>query len=468
MSIAGLGRGERQTLKTGRAAPRRRQHPDVAANLCPPGANRGAGRRSARPAQRHESTRARRRREGETAAQISEGATAVAKAEIRPSFLDPREPLATGGARHPRTDPYSPPPFEYHPRPPGHRHARWIAPTSRVRIGALVAADRRGDVSCVASPFGHRPSAVTDGNGHSSASPNSIAFRLSPRWRLSQITTTSRGARGAIAIANDKSPLSRARSGCAMVIGLVRARSAPPGAPRRQCPSLIRLWARPACHRDHRHLDNSGTSPRGRGLGAAKSPSARAGHFSDVAALSIVFDRPFRRGDTVRYGTTTGTVERIGLKTTRLRALSGEQVIMANTKLLEQELHNLADTRVNRITLPFSLTYQTSPDVLERLGEIVDEAIKPIKGARLVRCMVTQFGPSAFDCAWSTTTARPTPIRWRSTGRRSSYHRPHLRARTDRVRLPHPDNLQRRPRRHAGDAVRAASGVQGMRLPYVA
>jgi len=150
-------------------------------------------------------------------------------------------------------------------------------------------------------------------------------------------------------------------------------------------------------------LDNLGvnvtTLVAGLGIGGIAIGLAAQGIFSDLfAALSILFDRPFRRGDLIRYGTTTGTVERIGLKTTRVRAVSGEQVIMANTKLLEQEVQNLADTRVRRVVVPFGLVYQTAPDVLERLPEIVDQAIKPIKSCRLVRCLVTAFSPSAIDC----------------------------------------------------------------------
>ena len=136
----------------------------------------------------------------------------------------------------------------------------------------------------------------------------------------------------------------------------------------------------------------------GLGIGGIAIGLAAQGIFADLfAALAIVFDRPFRRGDTVRYGTTTGTVERIGLKTTRLRGITGEQVIMANTKLLEQELHNLADGRSRRVFLPFALTYQTSPDTLEALPDIVGEAISAIKGCRLVRCGATAFGASAID-----------------------------------------------------------------------
>ncbi|MGH6706516.1 MAG: mechanosensitive ion channel family protein, partial [Sphingomicrobium sp.] len=114
-------------------------------------------------------------------------------------------------------------------------------------------------------------------------------------------------------------------------------------------------------------LDNLGVNVTalvaGLGIGGIAIGLAAQGIFSDLfAALAIVFDRPFRRGDTVTYGTTTGTVERIGLKTTRLRGRTGEQVIMANTKLLEQEVRNLGDGKVRRTFLPFGLTYQTTPE----------------------------------------------------------------------------------------------------------
>src|SRR5215210_1194200 len=107
-------------------------------------------------------------------------------------------------------------------------------------------------------------------------------------------------------------------------------------------------------------LDNLGVNVTGLvaglGVGGIAIGLAAQGIFSDLfAALSIMFDRPFRRGDTIRYGTTTGTVERIGLKTTRMRAVTGEQVIMANTKLLDQELHNMAEAKVRRALILLSL-----------------------------------------------------------------------------------------------------------------
>ena len=154
-------------------------------------------------------------------------------------------------------------------------------------------------------------------------------------------------------------------------------------------------------------LDNLGVNVTalvaGLGIGGIAIGLAAQGIFSDLfAALSIVFDKPFRRGDTIRYGTgtdtTVGTVERIGLKTTRLRSQTGEQVIMANTKLLEQEVRNLADAKALRISLPFCLTYQTTAETLERLPAIADEVVKTLKTAKLVRCVPTAFAPSSIDC----------------------------------------------------------------------
>ena len=150
-------------------------------------------------------------------------------------------------------------------------------------------------------------------------------------------------------------------------------------------------------------LDNLGinvtTLVAGLGIGGIAIGLAAQGIFADLfAALSIVFDRPFRRGDTVRFGTTTGTVERIGLKTTRVRALSGEQVIISNTKLLEQEVTNIAESTVRRVTITFGLVYQTPPATLDELPRLVETVIKPQKNIRLIRCLVTGFGASSIDC----------------------------------------------------------------------
>ena len=149
-------------------------------------------------------------------------------------------------------------------------------------------------------------------------------------------------------------------------------------------------------------LDNVGINVTaliaGLGIGGIAIGLAAQGIFSDLfAALAILFDKPFKRGDTIRYDHSVGTVERIGLKTTRLRSLTGEQLVMANTKLLEREIHNLAEGQSRRSILAFGLVYQTPLDKLERVPELARAAVEARKGCKFVRCTLTAFGASSLD-----------------------------------------------------------------------
>ena len=149
-------------------------------------------------------------------------------------------------------------------------------------------------------------------------------------------------------------------------------------------------------------LDNLGVNVTalvaGLGIGGIAIGLAAQGIFSDLfAALSILFDRPFRRGDTIRFDATTGTVERIGLKTTRLRSVSGEVVIMANTKLLEREIHNLAQGTDRRVTLTFMLVHHTPAEALARVEGLARAAVETQPGCTLQRCVLTAIGASGLE-----------------------------------------------------------------------
>ena len=149
-------------------------------------------------------------------------------------------------------------------------------------------------------------------------------------------------------------------------------------------------------------LDNLGVNVTalvaGLGIGGIAIGLAAQGIFSDLfAALSILFDKPFRRGDVIQFDQTTGTIERIGLKTTRLRSLNGELVVMANTKLLEREIHNYAGGRSRRSQLPFGVVYQTRPDELEKISSLAKGAVESRKGCTFVRCAIRGFGASSID-----------------------------------------------------------------------
>ncbi|HEV2865356.1 MAG TPA: mechanosensitive ion channel domain-containing protein, partial [Allosphingosinicella sp.] len=124
------------------------------------------------------------------------------------------------------------------------------------------------------------------------------------------------------------------------------------------------------------------------------------GIFSDLfAALSIIFDRPFRRGDTITFGSppTTGTVENIGLKSTRVRSLSGEEVVISNTKLLEQPLQNWAVMTRRRAVMQLGVIYQTPPDLLARLPEELRAIVERQPLAEFDRAHAYQFAPSSID-----------------------------------------------------------------------
>lgn len=112
------------------------------------------------------------------------------------------------------------------------------------------------------------------------------------------------------------------------------------------------------------------------------------------ASLSIVLDKPFVLGDFIVVDDKMGTVEDIGLKTTRLRSLSGEQLVFGNGDLLKSRIHNYKRMQERRIVFGFGLVYGTPPEKLERVGAIVREVIERIESTRFDRAHFTGFGDS--------------------------------------------------------------------------
>jgi small-conductance mechanosensitive channel len=136
----------------------------------------------------------------------------------------------------------------------------------------------------------------------------------------------------------------------------------------------------------------------GLGIGGIAIGLAAQGIFSDLfAALSIIFDRPFRRGDGIRYDTTTGTVEHIGLKTTRIRSLEGQEIVISNTNLLNKEINNFANLEHRRITLVLSVVYQTPLPLLQAIPGMVQGIVERHEHCVTVRCGLRGFGQSSLD-----------------------------------------------------------------------
>lgn len=136
----------------------------------------------------------------------------------------------------------------------------------------------------------------------------------------------------------------------------------------------------------------------GLGIGGIAIGLAARDIFSDLfAALSIILDRPFRLGDTVKFGDTVGTVEAIGLKTTRLRSLDGDEVIVGNAKLLEQQIRNLADVHDRRVALTIPLLGRNDPAAIEGLAQALRGAVEAEQDCRFVHAWLTGFGAVTAD-----------------------------------------------------------------------
>ncbi|EKU75218.1 MULTISPECIES: mechanosensitive ion channel family protein [Sphingobium] len=148
-------------------------------------------------------------------------------------------------------------------------------------------------------------------------------------------------------------------------------------------------------------LDNLGVNVTGLvaglGIGGIAIGLAAQGIFSDLfAALSIIFDKPFRQGETITYDTTTATVEKIGLKSTRLRAVTGEKKVISNANLLQKEITSYQTLDHRRIKFPIGVIYQTAPDLAAEIPSILKTIIEEL-GGNFVRSGFIGFGASSLD-----------------------------------------------------------------------
>lgn len=148
-------------------------------------------------------------------------------------------------------------------------------------------------------------------------------------------------------------------------------------------------------------LDNLGVNVTalvaGLGVGGIAVALAAQNVLGDLfASLSIVFDKPFVVGDFLSIGDFLGTVEKVGLKTTRVRSLSGEQVIFSNTDLLNSRIRNFGRMFERRVVFSIGVTYQTPAEKLRRIPGIVREAIEAQPKTRFDRAHFQTFGDSAL------------------------------------------------------------------------
>lgn len=149
-------------------------------------------------------------------------------------------------------------------------------------------------------------------------------------------------------------------------------------------------------------LDNLGVQIKpllaGLGIGGLAIALAVQTVLGDLfASLSITLDKPFEIGDALAVDDIVGTVERIGIKSTRLRSLGGEQIIISNADLLKSRVRNYKRMGERRYVFNLGVTYETPRELLAGVPAIVEATVRAQPKTRFDRCHLMKLGASSLD-----------------------------------------------------------------------
>lgn len=111
----------------------------------------------------------------------------------------------------------------------------------------------------------------------------------------------------------------------------------------------------------------------------------------------IFFDKPFRQGDFVIFEDYMGVIEHIGIKSTRIRALGGEQIVVSNSTLTGTKIRNYKRMAERRIVFQLGIVYQTSVEKVKKIPQLVKEIIEQLSNARFDRAHFSSFGASSLN-----------------------------------------------------------------------
>jgi small-conductance mechanosensitive channel len=148
-------------------------------------------------------------------------------------------------------------------------------------------------------------------------------------------------------------------------------------------------------------LDNFGVNITallaGLGVGGVAVALALQNVLGDLfASLSIALDKPFVVGDRLAIDTFIGNVEHIGIKTTRLRSETGEQIILSNADILKSRVRNFGRAQEQRTLANIRVTYETPSDKLQEIPKLLESIVREQANARFDRCHLKSLGESAL------------------------------------------------------------------------
>jgi small-conductance mechanosensitive channel len=131
------------------------------------------------------------------------------------------------------------------------------------------------------------------------------------------------------------------------------------------------------------------------GIGAGLALKQPVSEFFDY--ITILLDKPFQSGQFIHIGDVWATVERVGVRSTRLRSVDGEAVVMSNSALTGSVIANYGDMQERRLIYRLGVTYDTDADTLQRIPEMLREVVKSSGDARFDRCHFVEFNASSLD-----------------------------------------------------------------------
>ena len=136
----------------------------------------------------------------------------------------------------------------------------------------------------------------------------------------------------------------------------------------------------------------------GLGVGGIAIAFALQSILSDLfAAMSIVTDKPFVIGDSIQVDTFSGKVEHIGLKSTRVRSDTGEQIVFGNSDLLKGRIRNFGRMQERQAVLTTKVSGSTEPDKLQKIPGIIREVVEAVPNTRFIRSTMSAVGDSTID-----------------------------------------------------------------------
>jgi small-conductance mechanosensitive channel len=135
----------------------------------------------------------------------------------------------------------------------------------------------------------------------------------------------------------------------------------------------------------------------GLGIGGLAVAFALQNILEDLfSSFTIYFDKPFEAGDFIAVGSTVGTVQHIGVKSTRVRALSGEEIVVSNKELTSATIQNYKKMEKRRVVFTFGVTYETATDKMRDILKIVENIFSKMEKVSFDRVHFKSFDDSAL------------------------------------------------------------------------